>query len=115
MVKYYHNKEKAIKFTVDLGNDIQKYAMSFLHIWNNARDNKDVFYKVENLSGSNKIFVSCNPSYRHEVEEYLAQFGEITFEEEINRFVIVAQYDGRGWDELFGDDCEVDFAVDIDC
>lgn len=115
MVKYYHNKGKAIEFTVDLGNDVQKYAMSFLHIWNNARDNKYAFYKVENLSGSNKIFVSCNPMYKKEVEEYLTHFGEITFEEEINRFVIVAQYDGRGWDELFGDDCEVDFAVDIDC
>lgn len=114
MVKYSHNKERAIEFTVDLGNDVQRYAMSFLHIFNNARDNKNVFYKVENLSGSNKIFVTVNKDYHDEVEEYLSQFGEITFEEEINRFVITAQYDGRGWDELFGDDCEVDFAVMID-
>lgn len=114
MIKYFHEKEKAVEFTVDLGNDIQRYAMSFLHIWNNARDNKDVFYKVTNLSGSNKIFVSCNSEYRNEAENYLAQFGKITFEEEINRFVITAQYDRRGWEELFGDDCEVDFAIEID-
>ena len=114
MVKYFHEKCKAVEFTVDLGNDVQRYAMSFLHIFNNARDNKDVFYKVENLCGSNKIFVSCNPEYKDEVEEYLVQFGEITFEEEINRFVITAQYDSRGWEELFGDDCEVDFAVKIE-
>lgn len=114
MVKYSHNKEKAIEFTVNLGNDIQKYAMSFLHIFNNARDNKDIFYKVENLSGSNRIFVSCNPNDREAVKEYLSQFGEIVFEEEINRIVISAQYDSRGWEELFGDDCEVDFAVNIE-
>lgn len=114
MIKYAHNKEKAVEFTVDLGNDVQQYAMSFLHIFNNARDNKDVFYKVENMSASNKIFVSCNPSYKEEVAEYLSQFGNITFAEEINRIVITAQYDSRGWEELFGDDCEVDFAVEID-
>ena len=113
MIKYSHEKSKAIEFTVDLGNDIQQYAMSFLHIFNNVRDNKDIFYKLENLSGTNKIFVSCNPEYAERVEEYLSQFGKITFEEEINRIVITAEYDSRGYDELFSDDYEVDFAVDI--
>ena len=113
MVKYSHNKERAIEFTVELEGDVQQYAMSFLHIFNNARDNKDIFYKVENMSYSNKVFVSCNPEDRQAVKEYLEQFGTITFEEEINRIVITAQYDSRGWEELFGDDCEVDFAVEI--
>lgn len=113
MVKYAHNKEKAVEFTVELEGDVQQYAMSFLHIFNNARDNKDIFYKVENMSASNKIFVSCNPEDREAVKEYLEQFGKITFEEEINRIVITAQYDRSGWEELFGDDCEVDFAVEI--
>lgn len=113
MINLFYEKEKAIEFTVDLGNNIQQYAMSFLHIFNNVRDNKDVFYKLENLSGTNKIFVSCNPEYADRVKEYLSQFGEITFEEEINRIVITAEYDSKGYDFLFGDDCEVDFAVDI--
>ena len=114
MVKYYHEKERAVEFTLNIEGDVQRYAMSFLHIWNNARENKDVFYKVENISGSNKVFVTCNKEYRNEAEEYLSQFGEITFEEDINRFVITAEYDKSGWEEIFGDDCEVAFAVAID-
>lgn len=114
MIKYRYNKEKAIVFTVNLEGDVQKYALSFLHIWNNARDFCNTFYKVENLSGSNKVFVTCNPRDKESVEEYLSQFGEITYTEEINRFVINAEYDKNGWEEIWGEDCDVDFAVEIE-
>lgn len=114
MIKYFHEKEEAIQITVRLDGDIQKYAMSFLHIWNNAREYPETFYKVENISASNDVFITCNPDDVEEVKEYLEQFGEIRHTEEINRFVIFAEYDKKGFDELFGDDCEVEFAVDID-
>ena len=113
MLKYCHEKEKAMEFTLDIEGDVQRYAMSFLHIFNNVRDNPDTFYKINNLSGTNKVFVSCNPEYENEVKEYLEQFGTITFAEEINRIVIYADYDMRGWEELFGDDCEIEFATKI--
>lgn len=113
MIKYNHKKEKATKISVYLNGDLQKYALSFLHIWNNAREYPNMFYKVENNSG-NSVFVTCNPKYVEEMKEYLEQFGEIDFIEEINWMVISAEYDMKGWEELFGDDCEVDFAVDIE-
>lgn len=114
MVKYYHEKEKATQITVCLSGDVQRYAMSFLHIWNNAREFPHTFYKVENLSGSNNVIVTCNPKREEDVIGYLEQFGEIKYSEEINWFVIHAEYDRRGWNELWGDDCEVDFAIDIE-
>ena len=114
MIKYYHEKEKAIQITVRLGGDIQKYAISFLHIWNNAREYPEIFYKVENMSASNKVFVTCRTEDAEAVKEYLEQFGEITYTEEINWFVISAEYDRKGWVELFGDDCEAEFTVKID-
>ena len=114
MVKYYHEKQKAIVVTVRLDGNVQQYAMSFLHIFNNAREFPNSFYKVENISGSNDIFVTCRPSDEKEVKEYLEQFGEIRYTEEINWFVIRAEYNQAGWNELWGDDCEVDFEVDID-
>ena len=114
MIKYYHDKEKAIQITVRLDGNVQRYALSFLHIWNNARDYPEIFYKVENMSASNNVFVTCNPERVEEVTEYLEQFGEIRYTEEINWFVIHAQYDSNGWNELFGDDCEQEFTVEID-
>lgn len=114
MVKYSHEKQKAIEITVRLEGDVQRYALSFLHIFNNARDNKDIFYKVENISGSNDIFVTCNSDSIDDVKNYLEQFGEIRNTEEVNWFVVSASYDNAGWTELFGDDCESYFTVEID-
>ena len=113
MVKYCHRKEKAIQITVCLEGDVQKYALSFLHIWNNAREYPNMFYKVENNSG-NDVIVTCRPKDAESIKEYLEQFGKVWYTEEINWFVISAEYDRAGWKELFGDDCEVEFTVEID-
>lgn len=114
MIKYYHEKEKAMQITVNLEGDVQRYALSFLHIWNNAREYPDMFYKVENMSGSNKVIITCRMEDAENISEYLEQFGEITYTEEINWITIKADYDYKGYKELFGDDCEVEFAVDIE-
>ena len=114
MIKYYHEKEKATQITVNLEGDVQKYALSFLCIFNNAREYPNMFYKVENLCGSNKVFVTCRTEDAESIKEFLEQFGEITYTEEINRIVIKAEYDMKGYDEFFGDDCEVEFSVDIE-
>ena len=113
MVKYSHEKQKAIQITVRLDGDVQGYALSFLHIWNNAREYPDMFYKVENNSG-NDVYVTCRPKDAESIKEYLEQFGRIILVEEINWIVISAQYDFNGWEELFGDDCDVEFSVEID-
>lgn len=113
MIKYFHEKEKATRITVNLKGDIQQYALSFLHIWNNAREYPNMFYKVENNSGSD-VIVTCRTKDADNIKEYLEQFGEVWHTEEINWFVISAEYDRKGWNELFGDDCEVDFTVEIE-
>ena len=113
MVKYFHKKERATQITVRLEGDVQKYALSFLHIWNNAREYPEMFYKVENNS-ENDVYVTCRPKDAESITEYLEQFGKIILTEEINWIVISAEYDMKGWEELFGDDCEVEFAVEID-
>lgn len=113
MVKYYHKKERAVMFTLDIEGNVQEYAMSLLHIINNARENKDSIYKVEN-SWDNVVYVTCDNGLKKEMEEYLSQFGKIIATENVNRFIIMADYDKSGWEELFGDDCDVEFAVEID-
>lgn len=113
MVKYFHEKEKATRITVRLEGDTQRYALSFLHIWNNAREYPNMFYKVENNSG-NDVYITCRTKDKESITEYLEQFGKINYTEEIDWFTIKAEYDMRGWEELFGNDCEVDFTVEID-
>lgn len=113
MVKYNHRKERAVQFTVDISGDLNEYALSLLHIINNARTNKDTIYKVEN-SYDNTVYVTCDKGCTKEMTEYLEQFGEIVLVEDINRFIISAEYDKRGWEELFGEDYDVEFAVEID-
>ena len=113
MLKYSHEKEKATRITVSLEGDVQKYALSFLHIWNNAREYPNMFYRVENNSGNN-VYVTCRTEDAESITEYLDQFGEIVYTEEINWFIIRADMDMRGWNELFGDDCDADFTEEID-
>ena len=48
MIKYYHKKEKATKISVELKSNTQEYALSFLHIWNNAREYPNTIAHVEN-------------------------------------------------------------------
>lgn len=113
MIKCYVNKRRAYMFTLDLGDDVRKYAMSFLHIFNNVRDNRDTFYRLENLSGTNLVFVTCDKGDRNEVRNYLSQFGKITYEEDVDRFIFSADYDGNGYDYFFDTDNEIQFDVEM--
>jgi len=112
MINLFYEKEKAIRITVRLEGGVQKYALSFLHIWNNAREYPDMFYKVENDSG-NDVYVTCRPKDAESIKEYLEQFGEIVYTEEINWIIISAEYNKAGYEELFDGDNETDFSVDI--
>ena len=48
MVKYYHEKQKATQITVRLEGNTQEYALSLLHIINNAREYPNTIAHVEN-------------------------------------------------------------------
>ena len=109
MIKYAHEKQKAIRFTVRIEGDTQKYAVSFLHIFNNARENNDDIYKVENCY-DNRVFVTVNPSCKDEAERYLSQFGEVTDTEEITLYVIGFGA-GSNWDEVYSDE-EKEFVLE---
>lgn len=111
MIKFTHDYEKAIQFTVDIEGDVQKYAMSFLHIFNNARENPDCFYKVEN-SYNNQVFVTCERGYRDQVEKYLSQFGKIVSKEDIHKVNIYPMCNNSNdYDELYPDDRDTKFFV----
>ena len=75
-----HLKMDAIEFeglavTVTLKGGIEEYAKSFLHIFNNVRESREL-YKVEN-NYNNDVTVYCKPESKEALIEYLENFGEI--------------------------------------
>ena len=61
---------------VNVEGNIEDYALSFLNIFNNVRENKELF-AVRNEPGSNRVAVTCDIDYLEETKEYLANFGKV--------------------------------------
>lgn len=108
-MKCYPETEKAVRLTVKLSNDVQQYALDFLHIFNNVREYPDMLYKLENLEGTNLVFVTCCPEDVDAARQYLSQFGKITEEEII--YLVRVQVDFN-WDLLDGDISDVLFIAE---
>ena len=62
--------------TVEIEGDVKEYAESFLHIFNNVRESKELL-KVKNYYGSNDVTVYCEAEHREALIKYLKAFGEI--------------------------------------
>ena len=62
--------------TVEVKGNIQEYAESFLHIFNNVRESKELF-KIKNYYGSNDVTVYCELDSKDSLAKYLSAFGKI--------------------------------------
>ena len=68
--------------TVEVKGGLEKYAESFLHIFNNVRENKKLL-KVKNHYDSNNVTVYCELDFKDKLIEYLKMFGEIKYCEKV--------------------------------
>ena len=62
--------------TVEIDGNIKEYAESFLHIFNNVRESKELF-KVRNYYNSNEVTVYCETDSKDALTRYLKAFGVI--------------------------------------
>lgn len=62
--------------TVEVEGDVKEYAESFLHIFNNVREAKELL-KVKNYYGSNDVTVYCELEAKEGLVKYLKAFGKI--------------------------------------
>lgn len=62
--------------TVDIKGNIEEYAQSFLHIFNNVRESNELL-KIRNYYGDNCVTVYCEPDSKNALIKYLRAFGEI--------------------------------------
>ena len=66
---------KGFEVTVRIDGTVQEYAMSFLHIFNNVKEN-DELVRVTN-DYKNNVSVVCYADALEATKSYLRQFGEI--------------------------------------
>ena len=71
----------AYEVNVDLGNDLQEYAMNFLKIFNSVKQDKDLI-RVTNDYG-NGVQVVCVEDALDATKEFLSWFGEIKSVEKV--------------------------------
>lgn len=62
--------------TVEIEGDVKEYAESFLHIFNNVREVKELL-KAKNYYGSNDVTVYCELEAKDNLVKYLKAFGKI--------------------------------------
>lgn len=86
---------KGFEVTIKMNGDIQEYALNFLHIFNNVKEN-DELVRVSNDYGNN-VSVVCYADALEATKKYLEQFGEIV---DVCSALIVS----------FGENIEYDFS-----
>lgn len=67
---------EAYAIRVNMEGRIEEYAVNFLHIFNNVRENKELL-KVKNYYDGNDVTVYCKPEFKDTTIKYLKMFGEI--------------------------------------
>ena len=68
-------RENGYEIGVKLSGNLEKYALDFLHIFNNVKE-RDGLIRVWNDYGST-VYVVCDEDTHEACREYLEQFGEI--------------------------------------
>lgn len=67
---------EACAVRVNVEGGIEEYAVNFLHIFNNVRENKELL-KVKNYYDGNDVVVYCKPEFKDATIKYLKMFGKI--------------------------------------
>ena len=62
--------------TVEIEGDLKEYAESFLHIFNNVRESKELL-KVKNYYDCNDVTVYCELEVKDSLTKYLKAFEKI--------------------------------------
>lgn len=80
-IKFVTEEQKAIRFAVEMEGNVETYAMNFLKIYNNVREDRDLL-KVYNNSG-NTVYVVCKPEVADACKDWLEWFGTVSEPQEV--------------------------------
>lgn len=115
MIGFEYEKKRGERITVELGGNIETYAKNFLLIVNNARERKDIFYKVENCF-DNRVFVTVEERSAEDLAKWLAGLdcAKVTSREMVNVFQVFPNY--LAYKEIYeynqnGDPIDYEFTI----
>ena len=81
--KLTFKRKKAAVITADFSAPkIEGYAMAWLKLCNNAREYKNIIWKIEN-DRNNKVYVWCNPDRKDNVIDFLTGIVEFYEDDKI--------------------------------
>ena len=77
MISFATEKIKVTRIRVSLSLDVQKYAMDYLAIANNVRDNRELL-AFGNYPNSEDAYVICEESATKATVDWLGWYGNVT-------------------------------------
>ena len=93
------NQFEGLAITVEIKGNVEEYAMKFLCIYNNVRENRDLL-KIEN-HWNNDVTVYCEEENKEALINYLKKFGEIKGTEKVLMYQLedAVDYDYDKYDD----------------
>ena len=103
-MKFNYEKEIGYRIEATFNGNISDYAFMWLNLTNNARENKEVFYKIKNHYDSNDITVICAENVLNDVIDFLKKIN-LTIKDKYHVTVV------RPYIEYGDDDEEFDWEI----
>ena len=82
LIRMKAKQDKAVKISATFNGNVQDYALAWLHLTNNARENPNIFLKHWNNSG-NSVYVVTPEKYVDQMKKYLTGFNSSEFKVKI--------------------------------
>lgn len=129
--KIRFERKEAVLLTVDFSGTVEGYAMAWLKLTNNAREYKNMIWKIFN-NKENDVYVICNPKHVEAVKEFCdgiyayynekkdetCYIGKVISEDKITVGVPVYEYESTCWgdDEKWEEDMDkaIYYWLDVD-
>lgn len=86
-IKVNVHEAEGCAVTVEVDGDLKEYADSFLHIFNNVRESRELL-RVKNYNNSNDVTVYCELDAKDKLVQYLKAFGKIKNVEKVMVFQV---------------------------
>ena len=81
MIRYITEKKSVVRVHVEMRGDVQEYALNFLKIFNNVRDNPELLMCYNDHG--NGVYVICEPEVKEATVDFLGWFGTVSEPEEL--------------------------------
>ena len=106
-MKLQVEREIGYRIQVNLPDNIDEYAKSFLKIFNNVKSHRELLKMYNDYD--NGVYVIVREETKDDAVEWLKAFGEVVEVEEIVLYVPYMEYKSKLYNEIFDTDDDIDY------